>query len=194
MQKFRGRISRWAHRYAGRPVAVWVLAAESFIESAILPIPPPEILLMPMCALRPRRWVYFATISVLYSILGGVVGYFIGAFFFDAIGSKLIDAYHLQDSFLRVQEMFGKHEFLAVFTGAFSPLPYKVFTITSGFLDMNLMMLISASIAGRGIRMFVVGYLSQRFGRPALRLIFKYFSWFSLLFVVFIVLLVLLVV
>ncbi len=152
-----------AHRHAPR-----YLALLSFSESSFFPVPP-DVMLAPMVlAQRQRAW-YFAALTTITSVLGGLLGYAIGLFLFDEVGRPLIDMYHAQDNFQRVQDWFSDYGIWVVFVAGFTPIPYKLFTVTSGVLALAVLPFVVASLVGRGARFFMVAALlywgGERFSR-----------------------------
>ena len=147
------RVLGWArHRHAER-----YLAAMSFAESSFFPIPP-DVMLAPMClADRSRAW-RFAAVTTVASIAGGLLGYGIGYFLFEAIEPWLRES-HYWDAYSRGQEWFGRYGVWAVFVAGFSPIPYKIFTIAAGVAVLNLPGFLIASAVGRGARFFLVAGL-----------------------------------
>lgn len=138
----------------------------SFIESFFL-VPPPDILLCMMTLSEPQKAVYFATLCTLASALGGIVGYFIGYFGGRPIFNFFFRNNHSQ--FEKVEAFYDKYGSAAVFFAAFTPIPYKVFTIASGVLNMNLAAFTAASIVGRGMRFFIVALGLMFFGEAVKR-------------------------
>ena len=140
------RVLGWSrHRHAVRYLGVL-----SFAESSFFPIPP-DVMLAPMCLADRRRAWYFATVTTITSLLGGIAGYFIGYFLFDAI-EPWLQTTHYWDAYLKGRDWFAKYGVLAVFVAGFSPIPYKIFTITAGVAALNLPGFILASLVGRGGR------------------------------------------
>ena len=135
----------------------------SFIESFILPFPPPDVMLAPMSLARPKRAIYFATLTLLASLAGGVVGYLIGAF-----GSELAQPYIVkwgyQPVFDQATQWFSIWGFWTVLVAGFSPVPYKIFTISAGVLHLAFLPFMLASLIGRGARFYLVAVLLARFG------------------------------
>ena len=152
-------------RLAGHPHAVWMLAAVAFAESIVFPVPV-DALLIPMALAAPGRAWRYAAVCTAASVAGGVAGYGIGAFLFEALGLPLLALYAYEEAFAEAQALYNEHGGLIVFTAAFSPLPYKVFTIASGFAGTDIGVFILASAAGRGLRFFIVAALLWRFGAP----------------------------
>lgn len=139
---------------------VWGLSLNSFIESFFL-VPPPDFLLIAMDLAKPERALYYALICTIASALGGGVGYVIGKFggrpaFNWLIGMFAKDKEKANQNFLQVEKLYNEYGAMAVFLAAFTPIPYKVFTIASGILNMNFFAFMAASFIGRGMRFFIV--------------------------------------
>lgn len=160
----------------------WLIGI-SFSEASFFLVPP-EALLLPILFADGRRWIYFATITTISSVLGGIFGYAIGFFLFDVIGGIIIETYHLQAQMDHVATLYQDNAFWAIFTAAFTPIPYKVFTLSAGFFSVNLAVFIIASIIGRGTRFFIVSFIAYKYGTTLGALIFKYFNVISLVVVV----------
>lgn len=161
--------------------AKWWLFGISFAESSFFPIPP-DFYLMPVVAQNRNKWVYFATITTISSVLGGLFGYLIGFFLFETVGLWLVRIYNLGEELVLVKTFFNNHAFLSIFTAAFTPIPYKVFTISAGLFSLNIFIFIIASILGRGIRFFIVSFIMKIFGERISLMVFKYFNLFTLIF------------
>lgn len=160
------RLYDWTMRQAEGPRAMPVLAGVSFAESSFFPIPP-DVIMAPMILARPNRAWLIATVTVAASILGGLFGYWIGAALFETIGQKLLAFYGAGEKFAAFQEIYQRNGVLAVLlAGGFTPLPFKVVTIASGALHMNLFDFIWASILARSMRFYIVAGLLWKFGAP----------------------------
>lgn len=147
------RAMAWArHRHAP-----WYLCGLSFSESSFFPIPP-DVMLMPMCMANPARAWWFASLTTLASVLGGLFGYLIGAYAFEVI-EPMIRGGAFWDKYLQAQAWFADWGFWAIFIAGFSPIPYKVFTIAAGVASMALLPFTIASLIGRGARFFLVAGL-----------------------------------
>jgi membrane protein YqaA with SNARE-associated domain len=153
-------------RFSRRNDAPYYLSLLSFVESFILPFPPPDVMLAPMSLAQPARALRFATLTLVFSVLGGLVGYLIGAFLFD-LAEPLIAEWGYQSRFRTVTGWFGQWGFWAVLVAGFSPVPYKIFTIAAGVLNLAIIPFLLASILGRGARFFLVAWCLARFG-PAI--------------------------
>lgn len=154
----------WVIKWCGHPRAESFLAGLSFAESSFFPIPP-DVMLAPMTLARPSRSWRLATITTVASVLGGVAGYAIGWFSVDLIEPLLRSAGYWE-GYVRATEWFELWGFLAVLAAGFSPIPYKVFTIAAGALQMFLPLFIVASLVGRGARFFLVAALVKWGGPP----------------------------
>ena len=148
------RVMRWArHRHAP-----WYLCGLSFAESSFFPVPP-DVMLAPMSLARPERAYRYALLTTLASVLGGVLGYAIGHFALELIQPLVGEGGRWHGHYLHATDWFDKWGFWAVFLAGFSPIPYKVFTITAGALAMPLIPFVIASTIGRGARFFLVAAL-----------------------------------
>lgn len=174
------RVMHWAaHRHAPR-----YLAALSFAESSFFPVPP-DVMLIPLCAAHPRKALRLGLLTTAFSTLGGLLGYAIGWFAFDLITPLLKDAGYWAQV-LRVEGWFRQYGVWIVFVAGFSPLPYKVFTITAGAMSMPLLPFLLASFVGRGARFMLVAALIARFGprvEPWIRRWVEWLGWLSVLLV-----------
>lgn len=155
------------HRHAS-----YYLAAVSFIEASFFPIPP-DVMLIPMVLSEPKKVWRFAFIATIASVLGGIFGYLIGYFAFELI-EPIINAYGYQTAYHQVMDWFSRYGFFAVVFAGFTPIPYKMFTIASGALQLALPLFILASILGRGLRFFMVAYFVCKVGKPLEPMIAKY--------------------
>jgi len=153
---------RWArHRHAEK-----YLATLSFTESVIFPIPP-DVMLAPMVLAQPAKAWRFAAITTVASVLGGLLGYLLGWFAFEGLIEPMIVDLGYQDKLTLAQQWFADYGVWVVFLAGFSPIPYKVFTITAGFMHMALIPFIVASAIGRGARFFLVAGL-VKWGGPTI--------------------------
>jgi membrane protein YqaA with SNARE-associated domain len=145
--------------------AQWWLAAVSFIESSVFPIPP-DVMLIPMVlAQRAKAWLY-AFVCTASSVLGGLAGYAIGFFLFETVGKAVLDFYGKQDAFAKFAGWYNEFGAWIVFFAGVTPFPYKVITIASGTTGLNLIVFVLASIASRGLRFYLVAALLYWFGPP----------------------------
>jgi len=160
-------------RFSKRDDAPYYLSLLSFVESFILPFPPPDVMLAPMSIAQPGRALRFASLTLVFSVLGGLIGYLIGAFLFD-LAEPLIIEWGYQPRFQTVMSWFGQWGFWAVLVAGFSPVPYKIFTIAAGVLNLALIPFVLASIIGRGARFFLVAWSLARFGSAIEARLIKY--------------------
>jgi membrane protein YqaA with SNARE-associated domain len=154
-------------KLASSKFADYSLAAVSFIESSFFPVPP-DIMIVPMVVAKKEKYFKIFLIATLFSALGALLGYFIGFLFFSELGVKVFNFYgHSDTDFLRdkFQTSGGSFSWLLIlFTAAFTPLPFKLVTIFSGFIQFNLILFFFTCLLARGLRFFIVAYLSFRFG------------------------------
>ena len=159
------RMYDWMMGMAGSPRAPWALGIVSFIESSFFPIPP-DVMLIPMVLRdRSKAW-WYATIATVTSVAGGILGYAIGYFFFEAIGKPILNFYgkeHALDSFIQFVHEYGVE---AVIIKGMTPIPFKVVTIAAGVAKMDLLAFIAASIIARAMRFYLVAALLYFFGQP----------------------------
>jgi len=187
------RTQTWVERLADRPYAVPALFCLAIAESVFFPIPV-DVLLIALCVGKPKSAFRFATICTIGSVLGGVVGYGIGSWaWYDSTGesfSALAQFFfdHVPgfsgDAFSSVQTLYRDHDFLAIFAAGFTPLPYKIFTITAGVFKLSLPVFVVASITSRAARFFLVGTLFYFYGQPIKAFIDKYVEALSVAFLV----------
>jgi membrane protein YqaA with SNARE-associated domain len=180
------RSLRWArHRHAP-----WYLGGLSFAESSFFPIPP-DVMLAPMSLANPARAWWFASLTTAASVLGGLFGYLIGVFAFDLVEPLIRDAGYWP-AYLDARAWFDHWGFWAIFLAGFSPIPYKIFTITAGVIAMALLPFLLASLIGRGARFFLVAALMAWGGERMEGLLRRYvdrIGWILVLAVVVVVLL-----
>ena len=145
----------------------YYLAFVSFIESSFFPIPP-DVMVIPMVISKKKDFIKIFLITTIFSVLGGMLGYVIGAFFFD-FGAQIMNFYGYEDKLFNIKESLvrndGFYAWLGIlFLAGFTPLPYKVFTIASGLIGFNFLIFVLISLISRGLRFFLVSYLSYKFG------------------------------
>lgn len=176
----------WVLSLAGHRHALWALALISFIESSVFPIPP-DVLMIPMIVARPNRAFLIATIALVSSVLGGILGYVIGAFLFDTLGQPILDFYGAAQQFDQFAARYNEWGAWAVLIAGVTPFPYKVITILSGSTGLNFWVFVIASIIARGIRFFILAGLLWKFGPPIRDFIERRLGlMFTLLIVIFI--------
>ena len=153
--------------WAGRKYANFALAIVSFIESSFFPIPP-DVMIIPMVIAKKQHFVKIALIATTFSVLGGLFGYLIGYIFFNEIGFKIFEIYGYENVDV-LKNMFSTKGgmlswFGLLFTAGFTPLPFKILTITSGFIHYNIFVFILTCVVTRGLRFFLVAFLTNKFG------------------------------
>lgn len=159
------RLYNWTLSLAQSPHALWALAFVAFLESSVFPIPP-DVIMIPMIIARPNRAFLIAGVALVASVLGGLLGYYIGAGLFDAIGQPIIDFYGKSDAALEFNERFKEWGAWVVLMAGITPFPFKVITIMSGWTGLNLGVFILSSIVARGLRFYIVAALLWKFGAP----------------------------
>lgn len=140
-----------------------ILAGLSFSESVIFPIPP-DVMLAPMAMTQPEKAWRFAFITTLASVLGGIAGYWLGYFLFDPVVMPLVEWAGYQDKLIRVTNWFQDYGFWIIFIAGFSPLPYKLFTVSGGMLGVAFIPFVLGSVISRGLRFFMVAWLLKTGG------------------------------
>lgn len=156
----------WVLRQARAPYALWVLAAISFVESSVFPIPP-DVLLIPMILAAPHRAWTIAGVCTLASVAGGAMGYFIGAGLFETLGRPVLEVYGKADAFEELSAAYNAQGFWAVLIAGVTPFPYKVITIFSGVTQLDFGLFMATSVLARGLRFFVIAALLNRYGDAA---------------------------
>ena len=169
----------------------YYLAVVSFIESSFFPIPP-DVMVIPMVISKKDDFFKIFLIATIFSVLGGILGYFIGAFFFD-IGMQVMTFYGYEDKLISLKNNLissdGFYAWLGIlFLAGFTPLPYKVFTIASGLIGFNILIFVLISLISRGLRFFIVSYLSYKFGNLFTQFMEKHGSkWFTIIGIIIVV-------
>ncbi len=180
------RLYDWVIHFADTKHSVTALFILSFAESSFFPVPP-DVLLGPMTLGSPKKWIRFATACSVASILGGILGYFIGVFLWSQINSwvfaHLGSAGFTADNFDKFQDLYNKWDFKVVFTCGFTPLPYKVCTISAGIAKISFAGFLAASAISRSARFFLVAGLCRWKGETIKPLIEKYFNLLTLIIV-----------
>jgi len=159
------RLYDWTIRKASSDHALWFLAVVSFIESSVFPIPP-DVLMIPMILARPDRAFLIAGIALVSSVLGGLLGYAIGAFAFESIGQPILMSLGKAEAMQAFNGRFNELGFWPVLIAGLTPFPYKVITIMSGWTGLPLATFIVTSVVARGLRFFIVAGLLWKFGEP----------------------------
>ena len=170
---------------AGHKSSKYYLAVVSFVESSFFPIPP-DVMVIPMVIAKRVDFIKVFLIATIFSVLGGIFGYFIGAFFFD-LGMQVMNFYGYEKKVLDLKNNLidseGFYAWLGIlFLAGFTPLPYKVFTLASGLIGFNILIFILISLISRGLRFFIISYLSYKFGSLFTVFMEKHGSkWFAIL-------------
>ena len=159
------RLYEWTLRLAETRHAMWALAAVSFAESSVFPIPP-DVLMIPMIIARPDRAWRIAGVALLASVFGGLAGYLIGAGLFDSVGRPVLEFYGKDAYFDEFAARYNSFGAWAVLIAGVTPFPFKVVTILSGATGLNLVIFTIASILARGLRFYLVAWLLWQFGPP----------------------------
>ena len=169
---------------AGHKSSKYYLAIVAFVESSFFPIPP-DVMVIPMVISKRTDFKKIFFITTIFSVLGGILGYVIGAFFFE-FGAHIMNFYGYEDKLYNLKESLIKNDgFYAwlgiLFLAGFTPLPYKVFTIASGLIGFNFLIFILISFISRGLRFFIISYLSYKFGDLFTEFMDKHGSkWFTI--------------
>jgi membrane protein YqaA with SNARE-associated domain len=181
------RIYDWCIASAGKPHASWTLGIVSFAESSFFPVPP-DAMLIPMALARPDKAWYYATLCTWTSVLGGLLGYFIGAALYDTVGYWLIQLYGYGDKVEAFREAYATWGTWIILLKGVTPIPYKIVTITSGFAGYNIFLFVIFSIIARGMRFYLVAFLLHRYGVQARAIIEERLGfWVTISFVVLVV-------
>ena len=171
----------WVLHWAETPYGIPALFALSFAEASFFPIPP-DVLLIALAVAIPKKSFKIAMYCTVASVLGAMLGYTIGMFFFDAVGNRIIEFYGIHEQFEYVAQKYNENAFAAITIAGFTPIPYKVFTIAAGVFNINIFVLFFASILSRGARFFLLSALIYRFGPTIKVFIDKYFNLLAVAF------------
>ncbi len=166
--------------------AMMALFAVAFAESSFFPIPP-DIMLIPMILATPSKAWRIAGLATFASVVGGYFGYAIGVFFFELIAEPLLNFYGYLEKFQTFENYYHEYGAWIVFGAGLTPFPYKIITIASGAVHLDLMVFTIASVLARGGRFFVVAWLLKRFGAPMKTFIEKNLGWLSVLFLILLI-------
>ena len=183
---FLKRTYNWTLEKAQHKNAKWYLSLISFVESSFFPIPP-DILLIPMALASKVNALFYALICTLFSVLGGILGYAIGYFFYNSVGIYIVDFYHLENSFNIFESYYKEFGILIVLGAGITPFPYKFITIASGVFGLNIFLFIIVSIIGRGLRFYLIAILLYFFGEKIKLIIDKYFNILTIVFFILLV-------
>ena len=183
---FLKRTYNWTLEKAQHKNAKWYLSLISFAESSFFPIPP-DILLIPMALASKARALFYAFMCTLFSVLGGILGYAIGYFFYNSVGIYIVEFYHLENSFSVFKNYYKEFGILIVLGAGITPFPYKFITIASGVFGLNIFLFIIVSIIGRGLRFYLIAILLYFFGEKIKLIIDKYFNILTIVFFILLV-------
>jgi membrane protein YqaA with SNARE-associated domain len=172
----------WVMQWADSPYGTWALFWLALAESSFFPIPP-DVLLMALSLSRPAKAFLYAAVSTAGSVLGGILGYFLGLGFMEVVGSPILEFYGAMDKFELIRNLYNEYDAWAVAIAGFTPIPYKVFTIAAGACEINIVIFILASALSRAARFYIVAGLIYKFGAPVKGFIDKYFNLLTILFV-----------
>jgi membrane protein YqaA with SNARE-associated domain len=176
----------WTLAKAAHPHAEWWLAMFSFVEASFFPIPPHPLLGL-MCLAEPNKAIRFAVIATLASVAGGMLGYAIGWGLYDTVGTELLAWLGLTESFPVAVCYLNEYGFWLFVAKGATPIPFKLLTITAGFMGMNLVLFLLGSVVSRAISFMIVGVLFRLFGAPIKRFIDKYLGLVTAGFVVLVI-------
>ena len=166
--------------------AVYWLFAVSFIESSFFPIPP-DVMLIPMIFAAPKKAWNLAGIATAGSVIGAYLGYAIGFYFFQLIAEPLLNFYGYLEKFNSFKELYNQYGAWIVFGAGITPFPYKIITIASGVVHMNLLVFTVASVIARGMRFFLVAWLLKQYGETMRVFIEKNLGWLSVVFLILLI-------
>ncbi len=174
------RLYDWVLHWAYTPYGTWALLINAFAEASFFPVPP-DVLLMALSVSRPRRAFLYASLCTAGSTIGGAFGFFLGYKFW-SLAQGIIFNYITPETFDSVRQYFIQYEAWAIAIAGFTPVPYKVFTISAGFFRVDFFIFIIASLVSRGARFFLVGGLMYLFGERIKEFIDRYFNLLTLIF------------
>jgi membrane protein YqaA with SNARE-associated domain len=180
------RLYDWVLHWAETPYGTWALFALAFCESSFFPIPP-DILLIALAVSIPKKALRYALICSIGSVLGGCFGYLIGWQFMTGVGDKIISFYGLSQKVEYIRELYVAYDAWAIGIAGFTPIPYKVFTISAGAFNINFSIFVIASAVSRSARFFLVGGLIYFFGPGIQAFIDKYFNILATAFTVLLI-------
>jgi membrane protein YqaA with SNARE-associated domain len=166
------RLYDWCIEAADKRYATWILGGVSFAESSFFPVPP-DVMLIPMSLARPDKAYHFAFLCTCASVLGGVAGYLIGLLLYDSLGHWVIQLYGYGEKVEAFREMYRQYGAWIILLKGLTPIPYKLVTITSGFVGYNFFWFVVLSVITRGARFFVLAFLLHRYGPWAREVIEK---------------------
>ncbi len=184
--KFFRDLYNWTLEQSSKKYASWFLAFISFIESSFFPIPP-DIILIPMIIAKRTKAFILASICTIFSVIGGLFGYFIGFALFNSVGLILVNFYGMNDYIESLKEYYNNYGVWFVLVAGFTPLPFKIITIASGLFQLNLIVFILCSLIARGSRFYLIAVLLYIFGETIKKFIEKYFNILTILFFILLI-------
>ena len=180
------KIYQWMLDAASGKNALWALAIVAFVESSFFPIPP-DIMLIPMIIAAPKKAWKIATVATIASVVGGYFGYLIGFLGYDLIAKPLLNFYGYLEKFEQFSKYYNEYGAWIVLGAGITPFPYKVITIASGVVGMNIWIFGFASVVARGLRFFIIAGLLRFFGEPIKKIIEKHFGLLSIIFFILLI-------
>ncbi len=177
LRRFYDRVISWA----SHKNAVFFLFFLALAEASFFPIPP-DVLLIALGIAIPQKSFRWASVCLLGSVIGGILGYGLGYYFMALIGDKILAFYHLTEKYAQVQALYQKYDAWAVAAGGFTPLPYKLFTITAGAFRIDFFTFVIASFLSRGLRFYLVSGTIYLFGPRVKYFLDNYFNLFTIIF------------
>jgi membrane protein YqaA with SNARE-associated domain len=180
------RLYSWVLHWAETPYGSWALFVLAFCESSFFPVPP-DVLLIALAVSIPKKSFKYALICTAGSLIGGCLGYLIGWQFMITVGEKIIQFYGLTHKMQYIKNLYMQYDAWAIGIAGFTPIPYKVFTISAGAFDINFTVFLVASAISRAARFFLVGWLICIFGPKIKTFIEKYFNLLAIAFVILLV-------
>jgi membrane protein YqaA with SNARE-associated domain len=181
------RLYGWVLHWAKTPYGTRALFVLAFCESSFFPIPP-DVLLITLAVVLPKKSLRYALVCSAGSVLGGCFGYLIGWQFMAAVGDAIIRFYGLMDKYEDMRQLYSLYDAWVVGIAGFTPIPYKVFTITAGAFRINFMVFLVASTVSRSARFFIIGGLIHLFGPKIQSFIERYFNSLAIAFVILLIL------
>ena len=180
------RLYDWVLHWAETPYGIWALFLLAVCESSFFPVPP-DVLLIALAVALPKKSLKYALVCAVGSVLGGCIGYLIGWQFMVSIGEKIIEFYGLTPKIEYIESLYNRYDAWAIGVAGFTPIPYKVFTISAGAFKINFWVFLIASTVSRSARFFLVGGLIYIFGPAIQNFIDRYFNILAVLFAVLLV-------
>ena len=170
------RLYLWTVSWADHPGGTWALFVIAFVESSFFLIPP-DVLLLALCFGKREKWLKYASVCTVGSVLGAILGWYIGWGLWESVKDWFIPFLFSQEKFDHVGMLYEENAFLAIFTAAFTPIPFKVFTIAAGVFQVSIPLLLLGSLVGRAGRFFIVAGLIRLFGNSVRPFIEKHLEW-----------------